>query len=116
MDKSIGFLSASGDGNSADQWSVTPIGSDLVGLNSQVMFAESGGYWIYLRQGVVYGSSAGPGDGASWTGLWSPQTIPPNPENYDDLKAADDTICDSAPVASTPCSRPSSPTPPPTSA
>ena len=100
MDKSFGFLSASGDGNSADQWSVAPIGDDLVGLNSQVMFAESGGYWIYFRQGVVWGSDTGPGNNPVWTGLWSPGRVPPFPDNYDDLKNADDTICNSDPTVS----------------
>jgi len=101
MTHSLAFVSASGDGTNASDWTIDGIGLDMKGLNSQVKFAEANGTWLYFRNGVVWSATQPPADNTQWTGMWSPGRVPPFPENYDELKADDDSICNADPLAST---------------
>ena len=98
------FVMTTGDPSTPAGWTMLDVGvnesdSDFTVLNNQELVrAGTGGGWLYAYSGVVWGTQAAPGPQTAWDGLWAPQRVPTFPREYDALKAADPTLCDSDPT------------------
>ena len=102
-DVSGGILRAVDGITLADSWQFIPLGINdnadgSFALNAQVAFREAAnGKWLHLYQGVLIEADQPPSAGTQWNGRWSPNRVPPFPADFQDLKAADPSICDSDP-------------------
>jgi len=103
IDQASPFLMAEGDPTDPASWQARDVGlnetdDDFEVLNSQEFVrAGSGGDWTYATSGIIWHADQAPSTTTEWSGLWSPERVPPYPGDWDDLKLADDTICDSDP-------------------
>lgn len=98
--------SASSDYTTKSSWSRTEIGindsdNGFTVLNDQEGFGVApDGTWRYLYTGVLFGAAKAPSATTYWDGVWSPQRVPPFPADFQQLKDADATICNSNPGGS----------------
>ncbi|HTJ42378.1 MAG TPA: hypothetical protein VL463_09810 [Kofleriaceae bacterium] len=100
------YVTASGDITKPESWTIAKLGTQVgpntngpFGLNQQNGLFAANGQWTYVVHNVVLTSSAGPAPSTIWNWTWSPQAQPSVPENLDDLRAADPTLCNSDPGA-----------------
>lgn len=106
LDIASPLVMAASDPSAAASWSFTDPGtnegdSDFGVLNNQELVrAADDGTWLYVYSGVMWSATQAPSASTAWTGLWSPQRVPPFPEDFAALKAADATLCDSDPAIS----------------
>ena len=94
------FVSATGDITQKSSWTFTPMGKAdgaSLALNDQAQIqVDATGKWLFLTElGVVYGSASAPSATTVWTKLWSPQSTPTVPANFNTQFTADPTLCDS---------------------
>jgi hypothetical protein len=100
VDASGAYVSGTGDLGKPASWSIVAMGKadgDVLPLNAQESLQEGAdGHWLFVnRRGFVYESTGAPAPGASWTRLWSPTAVPSVPADFDAMRAADPTLCDS---------------------
>jgi hypothetical protein len=104
VDVASPLVMAAAEPTTAASWSLVDPGtnegeSDFAVLNNQELVrAADDGTWLYVYSGVMWMATQPPGPSTAWTGLWSPGRVPPFPEDYDALKAADPTLCESGPA------------------
>jgi hypothetical protein len=93
------YAIASGDVTAKASWSFVNMGrenGDPMPLNAQAALQQGAdGKWLFInKQGAVYTASQPPSMTTAWTIVWQPTATPSIPANFEDLLAADPTLCD----------------------
>lgn len=98
-DTSGAYISATGDFTKASSWTIVDMGrqdGDVLPLNPmEALQVDAHGNWLFIdRDGFVSSATAAPSATTVWTPLWSPNAVPSVPADFEDLFAADPTLCD----------------------
>jgi hypothetical protein len=93
------YAVASGDITAKASWSFVNMGresGDGLPLNAMAALQQSSdGQWLLINKlGAVYSASKPPSATTPWTIVWQPDATPSVPDDFEDLYAADPTLCD----------------------